>query len=159
MSQLIYRLKKIIFAQNSEQMPILDLYGHSEKRRNLAHFASIATLAAVDGEVNPHEKHLLDNFAHKLNITEAEYKEVMKKENKYPIEPPNGSKERLERLFDLFRIIFADNEIEDEEMALLKKYAIGLGYPSSKADRIIEKSVAIFSGRIDFEDYLYLLNQ
>ncbi|MDE3742447.1 TerB family tellurite resistance protein [Maribacter polysaccharolyticus] len=140
-------------------MPILDLYNHSEKRRNLAHFAAIASLAAVDGEVNAQEMRLLDNFAQKLNITEAEFKEVMKKSNKYPIEPQNSSEKRLERLFDLFKIIFADNEVDDDEMVLLKKYAIGLGYPSEKADRIIEKSIAIFSGRIDFDDYLYLVKK
>ncbi len=140
-------------------MPILDLYNHSEKRRNLAHFASIATLAAVDGKVNPQEMHLLHNFAHKLDISEADFKMVMKEENRYPIEPTNSSEQRLERLFDLFKIIFADNEVEDEEMVLLKKYAIGLGYPIQKADKIIEKSIAIFRGKIDFEDYLYLLKK
>ena len=140
-------------------MPILDLYNHSEKRRNLAHFAAIASLAAADGEVNSHEMKLLESFAHKLDISEAEFKEVMKKSNKYPIDPQNSSEKRLERLFDLFKMIFADNEVDDDEMVLLKKYAIGLGYPIAKADRIIEKSIAIFSGRIDFEDYLYLINK
>ncbi|MDH3699559.1 MAG: TerB family tellurite resistance protein [Flavobacteriaceae bacterium] len=140
-------------------MPILDLYNHSEHRKNLAHFASLASLAAVDGEVNPSEKRILDRFAYKMGISEFEYKEVMKKDNKYPIDPSNSLEERLERLHDLFRIIFADHDIDDEEMVLLKKYAIGLGFPDKKADRIIEKSVAIFSGRIDFDDYHYLISQ
>ncbi len=138
-------------------MPILDLYNHSEKRRNLAHFAAIASLAAVDGEVNAQEMRLLEKFANKLDISEAEFKEVMKKSNKYPIDPQNSFEKRLERLFDLFRIIFADNEVDDDEMVLLKKYAIGLGFPSDKADKIIGKSIAIFSGKIDFEDYMYLI--
>ncbi len=140
-------------------MPILDLYNHSEHRKNLAHFASLASLAAVDGEVNPEEKRVLDRFAYKMGISESEYKEVMKKENKYPFDPSNSLEERLERLHDLFRIIFADHDIDDEEMILLKKYAIGLGFPDKKADRIIEKSVAIFSGRIDFDDYLLLITK
>lgn len=140
-------------------MPILDLYNHSEKRRNLAHFAAIASLAAVDGDVNDQEMKLLVKFANKLDITDAEFKEVMKKSNKYPIDPQNSSEKRLERLFDLFKIIFADNEVDDDEMVLLKKYAIGLGYPSDKADKIISKSIAIFSGRIDFDDYLYLVKK
>ncbi|QCX01407.1 TerB family tellurite resistance protein [Aggregatimonas sangjinii] len=138
-------------------MGFSDLYTSGEHRRNLAHFASIATLAAIDGEVSSEEKHMLDRFAKKLDITPSEYEEVMKKENKYPIVPPHDSEKRLERLYDLFRIIFADHLIDDEEMVLLKKYAIGLGYSGEKADEIIEKSVAIFSGRIDFEDYQYLL--
>ncbi|MGB5435362.1 MAG: TerB family tellurite resistance protein [Maribacter sp.] len=140
-------------------MPILDLYNHSEKRRNLAHFAAIASLAAVDGDVNDQEMKLLVKFANKLDITDNEFKEVMKKSNKYPIDPQNNSELRLERLFDLFKIIFADNEVDDDEMVLLKKYAIGLGFPSDKADKIIGKSIAIFSGRIDFDDYLYLINK
>jgi uncharacterized tellurite resistance protein B-like protein len=138
-------------------MPILDLYNHSEKRRNLAHFAAIASLAAVDGEVNAQEMRLLEKFANKLDISDAEFKEVMKKSNKYPIDPQNSFEKRLERLFDLFRIIFADNEVDDDEMVMLKKYAIGLGFPSDKADKIIGKSIAIFSGRIDFDDYMYLI--
>ena len=138
-------------------MPILDLYYHSEQKKNLAHFASIASLAAVDGEVNPREKAVLDRFAYKLNITDEEYKEVMKKKNRYPIEPQNEAEKRLERLYDLFRIIFADHDVDDDEMALLKKYAIGIGFPIKKVDKLIEVSVAIFSGRIPFDDYVMLL--
>jgi uncharacterized tellurite resistance protein B-like protein len=138
-------------------MAIVDLYFHSEHRRNLAHFASLASLAAVDGKINPTEKGLLDRFARKLDITSEEYSEVMKKSNKYPITPSNSLEERLERLYDLFRLIYVDHIVDDEEMALLKKYAIGLGFPVKKANRIIEKSVSIFSGRFNFEDYLYIL--
>lgn len=140
-------------------MGFSDLYTSGEHRRNLAHFAAIATLASVDGEVSDREKKMLDSFADKLDITDSEYEEVMRSENKYPIDPPNSAERRLERLFDLFRIIFSDHEIDIEEMVLLKKYAIGLGFSSDRADDIIQRSVVIFSGRIDFEDYLYLLKK
>ena len=138
-------------------MPILDLYYHSEQKKNLAHFGALATLAAVDGEINPKEKAVLDRFANKLNITDEEYKEVMKKSNKYPVEPQNDAEKRLERLYDLFRIIFADYDVDDEEMVLIKKYAIGIGFPLKRVDKLIEVSVAIFSGRIPFDDYVMLL--
>ncbi|CAZ96273.1 TerB family tellurite resistance protein [Zobellia galactanivorans] len=138
-------------------MAIADLYTSSEHRRNLAHFAALATLASIDGEISSEEKSMLDRFASKLDITEAEYKEVMKRENKYPIDPPHNSERRLERLYDLFRIIFSDHHIDEEEMLLLKKYAIGLGFSGEQADKVIEKSVAIFSGKIEFDDYIYLL--
>ncbi len=140
-------------------MGFSDLYTSGEHRRNLAHFAALATLASVDGEVSTEEKKMLESFANKLDITESEYAEVMKKENKYPIDPPHSAEKRLERLFDLFRIIFSDHQIDHDEMLLLKRYAIGLGFSGVKADKIIERSVSIFSGRIDFDDYLYLLKQ
>lgn len=150
--------KKIIFVlYKTRNMSFIDLYGNPEHRKNVAHFAALATLAASDGQIGEEEKAMLDSFARKLEISEKEYKEVMKPENKFPIEPPADSEKRLERLYDLFKIIFADHIIDDEEMILLKKYAIGLGFSGDNANKVIERSVAIFSGKIDFDDYLYLL--
>ncbi|AZQ59392.1 TerB family tellurite resistance protein [Maribacter sp. MJ134] len=140
-------------------MSFTDLYGNPEHRKNVAHFAAMATLAASDGIISEEEQSLLDKFARKLQISDSEYKEVMKPSNKYPIEPPVDSEKRLERLYDLFRIIFADHMIDDEEMILLKRYAIGLGFSEEAANKVIERSVAIFSGKIDFEDYSYLLKR
>ncbi|MBU2997778.1 TerB family tellurite resistance protein [Cellulophaga baltica] len=138
-------------------MSFVDLYSSGEHSRNLAHFASIATLASVDGEVNPKEKELLDRFARKLDITDKEYSEVMDQKNQYPIDPPNNSEKRLERLFDLFKIIFADHEIDDEEMILIKKYALGLGFSSEQAKEVISRSIRLFSGKFDFDEYLYFV--
>lgn len=140
-------------------MSIADLYTSGEHRRNLAHFAALATLASVDGEVSTEEKKLLDRFATKLDITQSEYEEVLKKENKYPIEAPLDSEKRLERLYDLFRIVYSDHEMDPDEKTLVKKYAIGLGFSGDKADAVIERSVEIFGGKIDFEDYLYLVKK
>jgi len=140
-------------------MPILDLYEHGEQRNNVAHFATLATLAAVDGEINPKEEVVLKKFAFKLNITEAEYKEVMKKENKYPIETPHSGEKRYRRLFDFFQIIFSDHIIDDEERNIVEKYAIGLGFSPKTALQLIDKSIAIFTGDIDFEDYYWLMKK
>lgn len=140
-------------------MPILDLYEHGEQRKNLAHFATLATLAAADGIITEEEKTILNKFAFKLNITEAEYKEVMKKENKYPIETPHSGEKRLMRLFDFFRMAFADRSIDKDQEKLIEKYAIGLGYSPEDAAEIIKKSFDIFCGNIAFEDYQYLLKK
>ena len=140
-------------------MPTYDLYENDSHRKQLAHFATLASLAAIDGNINPEEKAVLDKFAFKLNITDDEYKEVMKKENKYPIETPHSGEKRLQRLFDFFQIIYSDYQMDEEELIMVKKYAIGLGFPSKRADELIEKSIKIFTGKIAFEDYLYLLER
>lgn len=140
-------------------MPILDLYEHGEQRRNLAHFATLASLAAIDGVITEEEKAVLDKFAFKLNITDAEYKEVMKEDNKYPIETPHSSEKRLMRLFDFFKMAFADRQIDDSQMDLITKYAVGLGYSPEDAEQIIKRSFDIFCGKIDFEAYQYLLKR
>ena len=140
-------------------MPILDLYEHGEQKRNLAHFATLASLASVDGEISEKEKEILDRFAFKLNISDADYAEVMKKENKYPIETPHDSEKRLKRLFDFFRMAFADHSIDEDQKSLIARYAIGLGYSNEDAKKLINRAFEIFCGKISFEDFDYLINK
>lgn len=140
-------------------MPILDLYEHGGHRKNLAHFASLASLAIIDGNITPEEKTILDKFAFKLNITEAEYKEVIKKGNLYPIETLASEEKRYHRLFEFFQIIFSDHEVDEEERKIVERYAIGLGFPPKMAPGIIEKSIAIFTGQFSFEEYYSLIHK
>ncbi len=140
-------------------MSFTDLFDSGEHRRNLGHFAAIANMATVDGELNAEEIKLLKRFAVKLDIDEQEYVDIVENAKKYPINPPNNSEKRLERLHDLFRMIFVDHTIDDHERFLIEKYAIGLGFSAEKAKSLIERSIQIFQGGVDFEDYVYLLNK
>lgn len=140
-------------------MSISDLFGSGEHQRNLGHFAAIVNIAAVDGEINSGEEKLLRRFASKLDITEDEYLSVIENPKGYPIYPPNSYERRLSTLHDLFLMIYADHEMDEEEALLLKKYATGLGFSSEVANRIINRSIQIFSGKLDFEDYKYLIDK
>ncbi|MFV8280505.1 TerB family tellurite resistance protein [Christiangramia marina] len=140
-------------------MSFSDLFGSGEHLRNLSHFASIVNLAAIDGEINDREEKLLQRFARKLDINEEEYAKVIENPKAFPLTGSNSVERRLERLHDLFKIIFADNEIDEEETELIKRYAIGLGFSSQASEGIIERSIQIFSGQLNFEDYRYLLEK
>ncbi|HBT09852.1 MULTISPECIES: tellurite resistance TerB family protein [Leeuwenhoekiella] len=140
-------------------MSFTDLFDSGEHRRNLGHFAAIANMATVDGELNAEETKLLKRFAVKLDIDETEYVDIVENARRYPINPPNNSEKRLERLHDLFRMIFVDHTIDDHERFLIEKYAIGLGFSAERAKVLIERSIQIFQGGIDFDDYLYLLDK
>lgn len=140
-------------------MSFSDLFGSGEHLRNLSHFASIVNLAAVDGDINQEEELLLRRFARKLDINEEEYAKVLENPKSFPISAYNSVEKRLERIHDLFKIIFADHDIDDEETELVRKYAIGLGFSSQASDGIIKRSIQIFSGQLNFEDYRYLLEK
>jgi uncharacterized tellurite resistance protein B-like protein len=140
-------------------MSFTDLFKSGEHSRNLSHFASLVTLASIQGEIKETEAKLLKRFARKLDITEQEIEKVLKNPTKFPINPPNSVDERLERMHDLFKIVFADHEIDDEEHQFLEIYAIGLGYTEELAAKLIKRSVQIYMGGLDLEDYRYLLNK
>ncbi len=140
-------------------MSISDLHPSGEHVNNMAQFAAILNLARVDGTINPHEEKSLKRFANKLDISDEEYKTVSKNPDKFPLEAIYGSDERLERLYDLFMIIYSDNHIDESEQKLVLKYAIALGYKNDEALRIIQRSIRLFGGEIDLEDYQYLIKK
>ena len=140
-------------------MSFTDLFESGEHSRNLGHFASIVSIAAVDGVISPEEERMLKRFARKLDITETEYGQVLKNPKQFPISPPNSADRRLERMHDLFEMIYADHDIDDDERNLIERYAIGLGYTHDLASKLIKRSIEIYEGGLDLEDYRYLLNK
>lgn len=141
------------------KMPIRDLFESPEHRNNLAHFAAIVTIALSDGEINKKEESSLLRFASKLDISDEEYEYIIKNPGKHSINPPYTKEERLQRIYDLFKIIYADHYIDAIEENLIRKYAIGLGCTSEKAESIVKKSIQIFGGGLAFEDYQHLLEK
>ena len=143
---------------NFNKMSIIDKFETSEHRKNVAHFAAIIKLAKVDGTINAEEEIRIKRFATKLNITEKEFEEIVEKPDLFPVNPLNTSAERLEVIYDLFKIIYADHFIDEAEEKLVHKYALSLGCGDDKANELIKKSIQIFGGGIDFEGYQLLIN-
>lgn len=140
-------------------MAFLDLYQSSEHRNNVAHFGAIVSLALVDGELNKDEETLVNRFAKKLDITDEEYKLIIESPSKYPLVGYSKYDDRLEHLYDLFKIIYADHKVDESEQKLILKYAIGLGFSINKAQSIIDKSIEIFDKGVGFEYYSLLINK
>ncbi len=140
-------------------MSFTDLFESGEHRSNLGHFASLVYLAESHSGILESELAILQRFARKLDITDAEYQEVLKDPKKYPINPPTSATKRLERMLDLFKLILADHHIDAHEELLVHRYAIGLGYSDQDAKALIKRSIDIFSGGLDLEDYQYLLSK
>lgn len=140
-------------------MSISELYQSGTQKNKIAHFAAITNIASIDGALNAEENKMLSKFANKLNIGEDEYMQIIKNPDKYPITSVSSKEERLQYIFDLFKMIFADHTMDDQEAKLIYKYAIGLGCSEAKAKEVIKKSIKIFNGDIDFEDYQYLVEK
>ncbi|NQX77071.1 TerB family tellurite resistance protein [Gilvibacter sp.] len=140
-------------------MSFKNLFQSYEHSRNLSHFAALVRIAAVDNELNEQEMARLDRFANKLGIHESEQKAVLKDPTLYPINPPNSHEVRLQLLHDMFSIIFADNQIDEDEHHLLVRYAAGLGFNNEQAEKYIKRSIQIYTGGLDFEDYQYLVEK
>ncbi len=122
-------------------MAIIDAYESPEHHSNVGHFAAMVRLARVDDPINREEEMVLKRLAFKLDISREEVKIIWKHPERYPLIPPYGLEDRIERLHELFAIIYADDEVDEEERKLIFKYAIGLGFSNERANREIEKCI------------------
>lgn len=139
-------------------MSFYELFKKGHQTRNKAHFASIASIAMSDGKISEDELTLLQSLAIKLGVDNSDMDNILKDPSQYPINPSISAEERLERMHDLFDMIFSDNKIDEKELVLITKYAIGLGYNSLNANELIQNSIDIYTGGISFNEYEYLIN-
>ncbi|UGU17537.1 TerB family tellurite resistance protein [Sinomicrobium kalidii] len=134
-------------------MSILDLYSSAFLERNRDHFAAIVRIALSDGNINPEEKAFLDRLADNLNISEEDYKTILKNPDKYPINPPFFYDSRLERLYDLTCMVYVDHIADEEETRMLHKLAVGLGFTPGNVKYIISKAYDLISHGADLDTF------
>ncbi len=134
-------------------MAISDLYSSGAHKKNVAHFATIVKLALVDTIITEGEKKLLDQLARRLEISETEFKAIIKNPEKYPIEPHNSYVERIGCLFDLTKMIFADDDVSKDEVSILQRVAIGLGFPKDNAEKVSDEALHLVMNDNNIEDF------
>jgi uncharacterized tellurite resistance protein B-like protein len=139
-------------------MSIKELFESGKHINNVSHFAALVHLALVDGTLNKEEISVLKRLADKLDISGDEYDLIIKNIGTTDLVPPYKAKKRLEFLYDLFRIIYADHYINEKEQRLVHKYAIALGFTDEISAKVIETSKRLFSGKLEFEEYEKLID-
>lgn len=135
-------------------MSISDLYSSGFKNRNRDHFAAIVRVALSDGIITTEEKAFLNRTAINLEIDEDEVAEIMSNPEKYPINPPANVQRRLERLYDLTRMVFADNIADEGEVQLLQRIVVGLGFATEDSEKIAQKALDLISDGNDEDDFI-----
>ncbi|WP_139957359.1 tellurite resistance TerB family protein [Flavicella sediminum] len=135
-------------------MAISDIYASGVHKRNLGHFANIVKLALSDNQISENEQHILMRLKKRLEIGDAEFDQIMKNPASYPINPPVDRDRRLERFYNLVSIIQADEIVRSEEIVILKKIAIGLGFTTDKIEALVEKAIALVTNNSSQEDFV-----
>lgn len=134
-------------------MSISDLYSSEAHKNNLSHFANIVKLALADEKLDDSEKQLLEKLAKTFQIGEEKYQDILRNADNYAIRPPNSYDERIERLFKLTKMIFADDEVTGSEMIVLRRVAIGLGFSTANAEKVCDEAVHLVLNENDFEEF------
>lgn len=134
-------------------MTFSELFDSGFKKFNQDHFAAIVRIAMDDNVITEKEKAFLDRLARKLDTSKLVYDPILEDYKSHPINPPITSERRLERLFDLARMVYADHIKDEHEVLFLTKIAAGLGYTKNTED-IVNKALDIVADTsIEVEEF------
>ncbi|RXR33475.1 TerB family tellurite resistance protein [Flavobacterium piscinae] len=136
-------------------MSISDLFDSGFKNRNKGHFSAIVRVALSDGDITPEEKEFIDRLAKNLEISADEYEEIMENPMKYPINPPYLYIHRLERLYDLARMVYADHVLGPKQKEILTKFALALGFTPGNVNYIVDKALSLLILNVDLDTFLF----
>ena len=136
-------------------MSISDLFDSGFRNRNKGHFSAIVRVALSDGIIGPEEKYFLDKLAIKLEISQAEYEEILENPLKYPVNPPLLHTHRLERLYDLSRMVYADDVLGEKQQDLLTRFALALGFTAGNVGYIVDKALKLVDMNVDLDTFTY----
>ncbi len=136
-------------------MSFSDLFDSEFKSRNKGHFSAIVRVALADGIVTKEEKDFLNKLSSRLEISESEYEEILENPLKYPINPPYLHSQRLERLYDLTRMVHVDHQLGDKQDVLLRKFGIALGFTPGNVNYIVDKALKLVDNKVDSETFIY----
>lgn len=136
-------------------MSFSDLFNSEFNQRNKGHFSAIVRVALADEKFAPEEKAFLDKLAVRLEISPEEYEEILENPSKYPINAPYLHEQRLERLFDLARMVHVDHHLGDKQDLLLKKFGIALGFNPENVNYIIDKAMSLVDNKVDLDTFIF----
>ena len=134
-------------------MSISDLYSTGKHKQEIGHFASLVKIAKTDNIISEGEQKFLDKTASRLNINKTEYGQILKNPEKYPVNPPASYDERIERLYRLTKMVFADGNIDKDQVFLMQKTAIALQFSTENVEKVCNEAIHLVNNDNDLDDF------
>ena len=105
--------------------------------QRLGQLKNLVMLAAADGHLTDSELAVVLAVASRENITPEEFDQVLDNPDSVTITLPEDEDTKLAYLRDMVALMMIDGELDEQEMAICKIYAMALGYRGSIVDGMI----------------------
>ena len=113
-----------------------EMYNDQEKQR-LGQLKNLVMLASADERFTDSEMAVLLAVASRENITPEDFNQVMENPDSINIVLPEDEDTKLAYLRDMVAMMMIDGELDEQELAICKLYAMALGYRGIIVDGMI----------------------
>ena len=106
-------------------------------KQRLGQLKNLVMLAAADERLTDSEMAVLLAVASRENMTPDEFNKVIEDPDSVTITLPEDEETKLAYLRDMVAMMMIDGELDEQELAICKVYAMSLGYRGSIVDGMI----------------------
>jgi uncharacterized tellurite resistance protein B-like protein len=119
-------------------MNFTDFITSHGKRVNKEAFTHLVQISKVDGMINKDELELLHKEGKKFGLTDPEIDQLIATEKDHHYHLPYSLQEKFDHLYNIAEMILADDKVKEEEIKMIKRFAIEAGFEYSKIDALIK---------------------
>lgn len=109
------------------------------------HIKNLLALAKADGHVHEKEVKTLIKIGKRYGLKERQVKELIDSKEKYEVNVPDNFNDKMDILFDLTLMVWADGVVEKKEIefceGLVKKFGLKKGVVHWLLDEVFAKGV------------------
>ena len=102
------------------------------------HVRNLLALANVDGHLHDDEKALLFKLGEKYGLKERQITNILKSQKENELYIPDSDDEKMDQLYDILLMIYADGVVDDNEVDFCKDMVAKFGYKESLVDKLLE---------------------
>ena len=121
---------------------------NNKDQQRLGQLKNLVMLASADDKLTDSELAVLLAVASRENITPEEFNKVIDDPDSVTITLPEDEETKLAYLRDMVAMLMVDGELDEQEMAICKIYAMALGSRGS----IVDGMIAGVIDNLDAED-------
>ena len=135
-------------------MNILDHFDHPDRKQQKEHFGHLLQIALADGKVEKSELEFLYQSGKKMGLTKEEIDYLIEDSKKSAFIPPYELSKRFEQLYDIIKMVYADGQVNSNEMRLATGLAIKLGFDEVEIPFLLTLLINGVKNKEDEEDLL-----
>lgn len=102
------------------------------------HVKNLLALANADGHLHDKEKELLFKLGEKYGLKERQVQNIINSKKKAELYIPDNDEEKMDQLYDILLMIYADGVVDDNEVHFCKDMVHKFGFKESLVDKLLE---------------------
>ncbi|MGC3948802.1 MAG: TerB family tellurite resistance protein [Chryseolinea sp.] len=118
---------------------MIGFFEHQYLSYKKAHIKNLLALAKVDGAMHPKEEALLYKIGKRYGLKDRQVKELIEKDEKFELKVPDNHNDKMNLLYDLILMVYADDVIDDHEVAFCEEAVQQFGMKKELVTWLLEE--------------------